>query len=196
MPWVLVRRVTEVPLTVAVAVLMTLPVLLVVGVTPPPLPYLPPLLLVGVVPPVVAVAPDPLVVLPQAATRTTSNTNASILHQVRVLICEVKRVLCITFSSFAYGDSCRENKLRNDLLIYTHRGYKDVFDIRKDAYNEPGVGILRRVLSSVSDFFWLVSSLTTISRKRLPKLAPGVIACITLLPKGAYVLALTRRNLS
>ena len=144
-------------MTVAVAVLMTLPVLLDVGVTPPPLPYLPPPLLVGVVPPVVTVAPDPLVVLPvvlpQAATRTTSTTNASILHQVRVLICEVKRVLCITFSSFAYGDSCRENKPRNELLIYTHRGYKDVFDIRKDAYNEPGVGILRRVLSSVSDFF-------------------------------------------
>jgi hypothetical protein len=200
MPWVLVRRVTEVPLTVAVAVLMTLPVLLVVGVTPPPLPYLPPLLLVGVVPPVVAVAPDPLVVLPvvlpQAATRTTSTTNASILHQVRILMGEVKRVLCMMFSSFSCGDICNEHESCNDLLIYTHRGYKDVFDIRKDAYNEPGVGILRRVLSSVSDFFWLVSSLTTISRKRLPKLAPGVIACITLLPKGADVLALTRRNLS
>jgi hypothetical protein len=93
--------VTEAPLTVAVAVLMTLPELLVVGVVPPPPPYLPPLLLGGVVPPVEGVVPDPLVVLPQAATRTTSTTNARILHQVRVLMDEVKRVLCITFSSFA-----------------------------------------------------------------------------------------------
>jgi hypothetical protein len=118
-------------LTVAVAVLMTLPVLLVVGVVPPPLPYLPPLLVVGVVPPEVAVVPDPLVVLvvvlPQAATRTASNTNAKILHQVRVLMGEVKRVLCIKVSSFAYSEICSENKSRNDLLIYTHRGYRDVF---------------------------------------------------------------------
>src|SRR2546430_2402886 len=128
MPWVLVRRVTEVPLTVAVAVLMTLPVLLVVGVTPPPLPYLPPLLLVGVVPPVVAVAPDPLVVLPvvlpQAATRTTSTTNASILHQVRVLMGEVNRVLCMMLSPFSCVDCCRETESRFDLMIYTHRGYR------------------------------------------------------------------------
>src|SRR5713101_4812027 len=109
---------------------MTLPVLLAVGVVPPPLPYLPPPLLVGVVPPVVAVVPDPLVVLPvllpQAATRTTSNPNARILHQVRILTCEVKRVLCMMFSSFSCGDICIENKPRNDLMIYTHRGYRDV----------------------------------------------------------------------
>src|SRR5713101_5925179 len=107
---------------------MTLPVLLAVGVVPPPLPYLPPPLLVGVVPPVVAVVPDPLVVLPvllpQAATRMTSNTNARILHQVRVLMGVVNRVLGMMFSSFAYSDICSENKSRNDLMIYTHRGYR------------------------------------------------------------------------
>ena len=120
----MVRIVTEAPLTVAVAVLMALPVLLVVGVVPPPLPYLPPLLVVGVVPPVVAVVPDPLVVLPvllpQAATRTTSNTNARILHQVRVLLGEVKRVLCMMFSSFSCGDICNKHEPCNDLIIYTY----------------------------------------------------------------------------
>ena len=120
----MVRIVTEAPLTAAVAVLMTLPVLLVVGVVPPPLPYLPPLLIVGVVPPVVAVVPDPLVVLPvllpQAATRTTSNTNAMILHQVRVLMNEVNRVLCMMFSSFTCGDIGNEHESCNDLMIDTY----------------------------------------------------------------------------
>src|SRR6266568_3269246 len=95
----------DVPLTVTVAVLMTLPEVLGVGVVPPPLPYLPPspllLLVVGVVPPVVEAVPDPLVVLPQAATRTTSVANTKRLHQVRNLARGVKRVLYIMFASFA-----------------------------------------------------------------------------------------------
>src|SRR6266849_5616400 len=101
---------SDVPLTVTVAVLMTLPEVLAVGVVPPPLPYLPPppllLLVVGVVPPAVEAVPDPLVVLPQAATRRTSVANTKRLHQVRYLAREVKRVLCIMFSSFACGYVC------------------------------------------------------------------------------------------
>jgi hypothetical protein len=97
---------SDVPLTVTVAVLMTLPEVLAVGVVPPPLPYLPPLLVVGVVPPAVEAVPDPLVVLPQAATRMASVANTRRLHQVRNLAREVKRVLCIMFSSFAYGYVC------------------------------------------------------------------------------------------
>jgi hypothetical protein len=113
----LVRIVTEVPLTVAVAVLMTLPVLLVVGVVPPPL-------LVGVVPPVEGVVPEPLVLLPvllpQAATRTMSVANTKRLNQVRILTCEVKRLLCIMFSFFASGDTYNENESNNDLMIITN----------------------------------------------------------------------------
>jgi hypothetical protein len=117
----LVRIVSDVPFTVAVAVLMRLPEPLVVGVVPPPLPYLPPPyllpLLVWVVPPVEEAVPDPLIVLPQAAKKTTSVANTGILHQLWVLAYEVKRLLCITFSSSASGDTRNENELWNDLLI-------------------------------------------------------------------------------
>jgi hypothetical protein len=99
----LVRIVTELPLTVAVAALMTLPEVLAVGVVPPPRPYLPPLPLLLLV---VGVVPDPLVVLPQAATMMTSVANTRRLLQVRNLARELKKVLCIMFSSFACGYAC------------------------------------------------------------------------------------------
>jgi hypothetical protein len=131
-----VRIVSDLPFTVAVAVLMRLPELLVVGVVPPPPPYLPPLyplpLLVGVVPPVEEAVPVPLVVLPQAVKRTIHATKTSILNQLRNQACVVERLLRITFSSFACGviasgDTCNENKSCNDLLVNTYRSYKEDF---------------------------------------------------------------------
>jgi len=114
--------VSDVPFTVTVAVLMRLPELLLVGVIPPPLPYLPPpytllLLVVGVVPPAEEVVPDSLVLLPQAAKRTTSVANTNILDKVRILACKVKKLLSITFSSFISGDTCTENESSNDIYI-------------------------------------------------------------------------------
>ena len=95
----------DVPLIVTVAVLMTLPDVLAVGVVTPPWPYLPPLplllLVVGVVPPVVYVVPDPVVVLPQAAKRMTSVANTRILHQERNLARELNRGVYMLFASFA-----------------------------------------------------------------------------------------------
>jgi hypothetical protein len=131
MPWALVRAVSDLPFSVMVAVLMRLPELLAVGVVPPPVPYLPPpyplplLPLVWVVPPDGEVVPDSLVLLPQAARMTTSVANISILHQVRPLACEVKRVLRIMFSSFASGETSsggtfNENESQYDLMLYTY----------------------------------------------------------------------------
>jgi len=83
--------VSDVPFTVAVAVLMREPELLTVGVVPPlpyPLPYLPPLLLVDVLEAEVLegvfdAAGDPvLVVLPHAANRTKP-TNANSENRAR-----------------------------------------------------------------------------------------------------------------
>jgi hypothetical protein len=92
-----VRIVSDLPFTVAVAVLMRLPELLVVGVVPPPLPYLPPPyplpLLVGVVPPVEEAVPVPFVVLPQAVKRTMNVTKTSILYQLRIPAFDVERLL-------------------------------------------------------------------------------------------------------
>jgi hypothetical protein len=96
---------------------MIVPELLAVGVIPPPPPYLPPPLLVWVVPPV-----DPLVELPQAAKMTTRVVNTRILHQVRVLTCKAKRLLCITISSFAPGDTGIENESSNDIYTLGLRG--------------------------------------------------------------------------
>jgi len=97
--------VSDVPLTVAVAVWMREPELLTVGVVPPlpyPLPYLP-LLLVGVLPAEVlevafGAAVDPvLVLLPHAANRTRA-TNASMENKARTGAFEDVRLLCIVCS--------------------------------------------------------------------------------------------------
>jgi len=119
-----VRTLSDAPFTVTVAVLMIVPELLVVGVIPPPLPYLPPPypLLVWAVPPVEEGVVDPLVELPQAAKMKTSVVNTRKLHQVRVLVCELKRLLCITVSSFASGDTSIENESSNDIYIAGLRG--------------------------------------------------------------------------
>jgi hypothetical protein len=81
----------DVPFTVAVAVLMRLPVLLAVGVVPPlpyfPLPY-PLLLLVGVGPP----DPELLVLLPQAATNRTSVATMRTVHHARLEPFEMERL--------------------------------------------------------------------------------------------------------
>ena len=84
------RIVFDVPFTVAVAVLIRLPLLLAVGVVPP-LPYLPPpypLLLVGVVPP----DPELLVLLPQAAKNRTGVAPMRTVHQARLETFEVERL--------------------------------------------------------------------------------------------------------
>jgi len=85
--------VCDVPFTVAVAVLMSVPELLAVGVVPPP-PYCPPLLVVGVVPAVAGA--DPVVLLPQAVKRMT-RVATSAQHQKRVVVCEGERLLNIMF---------------------------------------------------------------------------------------------------
>ncbi len=85
--------VCDVPFTVAVAVLMSVPELLAVGVVPPP-PYCPPLLVVGVVPAVEGA--DPVVLLPQAVKRTT-RVAMSAQHQERVVAREGERLLNIVF---------------------------------------------------------------------------------------------------
>jgi hypothetical protein len=115
---------------------MRLPLLLVVGVVPPPWPY-PPLpyplpLLLGVVPPVEEAVPVPLVVLPQAVKRTMKVTKTRMLNQERILACVVERVLCIASSSFtcgdiASGDTGNVNESYTDLLFYTDRSYKEDF---------------------------------------------------------------------
>jgi len=95
-----VRIVCDVPFTVAVAVLMRLPVLLAVGVVPP-LPYLPlpyPLpLLVGVVPS----DPELLVLLPQAAKNMTSVATMRTVHQAGLETFEMEKLCCIMGSSLA-----------------------------------------------------------------------------------------------
>jgi hypothetical protein len=110
----LVRILLEVPLTVTVAVLMTVPDVLAVGVVPPPWPYLPPpplllLLVVGVVPPVVEAVPDPLVVPPQAAKRKMSAAKTRRLHQVRNLARETKRGVSMLFTSFVSRTFSKKN---------------------------------------------------------------------------------------
>src|SRR6266581_6027408 len=86
------------PFTVAVAVLMRLPVLLAVGVVPP-LPYPPPPypLLVGVVPP----DPELLVLLPQAAKNRTSVATMRTVHQAGLETFEMEKLCCIMGSSLA-----------------------------------------------------------------------------------------------
>jgi hypothetical protein len=114
MPWELVRTLLDVPLTVTVAVLMTLPEVLAVGVVTPPWPYLPPLplllLVVGVVPPVVYVVPDPVVVPPQAAKRVTSVANTRILHLERNRAHELKKGVYMLFASFASRNVSKKNE--------------------------------------------------------------------------------------
>src|SRR5437763_1479593 len=93
--------VSDLPLTVAVAVLSRL---LAVGVVPPPFPYLPPPLLVGVVfwgVLVLAVEELDPEVLPQAAKRTTSAAAASTPKQERARERVRKRLPCIVFYPFA-----------------------------------------------------------------------------------------------
>jgi hypothetical protein len=106
--------VSDLPLTVAVAVLSILPPLLVVGVVPPPFPYLPPLLLVGVVFCEVLVVeelePELLPVLPQAAKRSMSVTATSTPGQVRDREWERKSLLCMVFFSFACAENPNENE--------------------------------------------------------------------------------------
>jgi len=95
---------SDLPLTVAVAVMSILLALLAVGVVPPPLPYLPPLLLVEVVFwGVLLLAVEELdpEVLPQAAKRTTSATAASTPKQERARERVRKRLPCIVFYPFA-----------------------------------------------------------------------------------------------
>jgi hypothetical protein len=72
-----------------------------------------------VVPPVDEAVPDPFVVLPQAARMTTSVANTRILHQVRGLAYEVKKVLYIMLSSLASGDTCNEKE--SSIIIYLLR---------------------------------------------------------------------------
>jgi hypothetical protein len=125
----LVRIVTDLPFTVAVAVFMRLPLLLVVGVTPPPLPYLPGLypllLLVGVVPP----DPELLGLLPQAARSKTSVATMRIQHHASLEPFEIKRLRCIMVSFLASDDAAKRNKSCDDgdLQLYTYESYNDVF---------------------------------------------------------------------
>ena len=100
---------SDVLLTVTVAVLMTLPEVLAVGV----------------VPPVVEAVPDPLVVPPHTAKRTTSAAKRRIVYQVRGLAYEAKSVVYIVFASFARSDIHKENELGIVLM-------KDTFDCYKD----------------------------------------------------------------
>ena len=94
--------VSDLPLTVAVAVLSRLLALLAVGVVPPPFPYLPPPLLVGVVFwGVLAVEELDPEVLSQAAKRTTSAAAASTPKQERARERVRKRLPCIVFYPFA-----------------------------------------------------------------------------------------------
>ena len=100
MPWALVRMVSDLPLTVAVDVLMRLLELLAVGVV---LPYLPYPVLVGVVfwalvaVGVVPAVPEPEL-LPQAAKSRTSAPNISIENQKCVACFATYTSLCIVFS--------------------------------------------------------------------------------------------------
>jgi hypothetical protein len=92
--------VSGVPFTVAVVVLMRVPELLTVGVVPPlpyPLPYLPPLLVEAVV--AVGAGVEPLVVVPQAASRTRL-TNASRVNQTRLGTFDERRWCFIACSFF------------------------------------------------------------------------------------------------
>jgi len=103
--------VSDVPFTVAVAVLRGTPELLAVGVVPPepyPLPYLPPLLVEVLeadgVELVFGAAEDPvLVVLPQAAS-TTRPTKASRDNQARTEVCK-EVSLCFIACSFLQSRS-------------------------------------------------------------------------------------------
>src|SRR5947207_15937507 len=102
--------VSDLPLTVAVAVLSRL---LAVGVVPPPFPYLPPPLLVGVVfwgVLVLAVEELDPDVLPQAAKRTTSAVDASTPQQKRERERARKRLQCIVFVPCA----CAENECNDE----------------------------------------------------------------------------------
>jgi hypothetical protein len=114
----LARIVTDLPFTVAVAVFMRLPLLLAVGVFPPPLPYLPGLyplaLLVGVVPP----DPELLVLLPQAAKSMTSVATMRTQYHPWLEPFEMKRLRRIMVSSLASGDNCNENESCNQVMIY------------------------------------------------------------------------------
>ena|SRR5256885_1712561 len=102
MPWALVRTVSDLPLTVAVDVLMRLLELLAVGVALP-LPYLPYPVLVGVVfwalvaVGVVPAVPEPEL-LPQAAKSRTSAPNISKENQKCAACFATYTSLCIVFS--------------------------------------------------------------------------------------------------
>jgi hypothetical protein len=114
--------VSDVPLTVAVAVLMRFPELLAVGVVPP-LPYLPPPYPLPLVVEVVfcaALDPPVLVLLPQAAKSTTRVAPTSAQHQMRVAACEEERWFDLICTPFASDVTRRQTLLITGIQIFIY----------------------------------------------------------------------------